>query len=266
MSQSKMHSEPAVYVYEAPVRIWHWINALAITVLCVTGYFIGVPLPTMPGEANDHFLMGYIRFAHFASGYILAVGFLFRLYWVFAGNHHARQLFLPPFFTREFWKGVLHELRWYAFIEKEPHKYVGHNPLAVMAMHIVMVWGLLFMIITGFALYGEGIGMGSWQYEWFSGWVIELFGQSQDVHTWHRLCTWLVICFVIMHVYLAIREDIVSRQSMISTMISGWRMFRDDSKAKDDADHGGSIMTTFVGSLMSSFRSGRSRTKADDIR
>ena len=22
-----------VYVYEAPVRIWHWINALAITVL-----------------------------------------------------------------------------------------------------------------------------------------------------------------------------------------------------------------------------------------
>ena len=23
----------AVYVYEAPVRLWHWVNALAITVL-----------------------------------------------------------------------------------------------------------------------------------------------------------------------------------------------------------------------------------------
>ena len=42
----------SVYVYEAPVRIWHWVNALAITVLAVTGYFIGSPLPTMPGEAS----------------------------------------------------------------------------------------------------------------------------------------------------------------------------------------------------------------------
>ena len=30
------------------------------------------------------------------------------------------------------------------------------------------------------------------------------------------------------HVYVAIREDIMSRQSLISTMISGWRMFKDD--------------------------------------
>ena len=27
--------------------------------------------------------------------------------------------------------------------------------------------------------------------------------------------------------YAAIREDIMSRQSLISTMISGWRMFKD---------------------------------------
>ena len=39
----------SVYVYEAPVRLWHWVNALAITVLAVTGYFIGKPLPKMPG-------------------------------------------------------------------------------------------------------------------------------------------------------------------------------------------------------------------------
>ena len=29
------------------------------------------------------------------------------------------------------------------------------------------------------------------------------------------------------HVYVAIREDIMSRQSLISTMISGYRMFKD---------------------------------------
>ncbi|MDR3494886.1 MAG: Ni/Fe-hydrogenase, b-type cytochrome subunit, partial [Ancalomicrobiaceae bacterium] len=31
-----------------------------------------------------------------------------------------------------------------------------------------------------------------------------------------------------LHIYAAIREDIMSRQTMISTMISGERQFRDD--------------------------------------
>ena len=227
-------SEPAVYVYEAPIRIWHWVNALAITVLCVTGYFIGSPLPTVAGEASDHFLMGYIRFAHFAAGYILAIGFLFRIYWAFVGNEHARQLFLPPLLNRHWWSGVLHEAKWYAFLTKEPLKYVGHNPLALLFMHFMLVWGTVFMIFTGFALYGEGTGMGSWQYQWFSSWIIPLFGQSQDVHTWHHLIMWVIICFIIMHVYVAIREDIMSRQSMVSTMISGWRTFKDNRKTDDD--------------------------------
>lgn len=231
---SKSHSEPAVYVYEAPLRIWHWVNALAITVLAISGYFIASPLPTMPGEASDHFLMGYIRFAHFAAGYVLAIGFLFRIYWAVMGNSHARQLFLPPLLSAKYWGGVWHEIKWYAFIVKEPRKYVGHNPLAALVMHFMFLWMLVFMIITGFALYGEGTGMDSWQYTLFSSWVIPLFGQSQDVHTWHHLIMWVILCFVIIHVYVAIREDIMSRQSMVSTMISGWRMFKDSRDVDDE--------------------------------
>ena len=33
------------YVFEAPVRIWHWLHALSIVVLAVTGYLIANPLP-----------------------------------------------------------------------------------------------------------------------------------------------------------------------------------------------------------------------------
>ena len=97
----------SVYVYEAPVRIWHWTNALAITVLAVTGYFIGKPLPTMPGEASAHFLMGYIRFAHFTAGYALAIGLLGRIYWAIVGNAHARELIWVPIFQRAYWHEVL---------------------------------------------------------------------------------------------------------------------------------------------------------------
>ena len=216
----------SVYVYQVPVRLWHWVNAAAITVLCATGYFIGVPLPTQPGEASANFLMGYIRFAHFAAGYLLAVGLLGRAYAAVVGNHHARELFWVPLFQAAYWREVITMLKWYAFMIPRPGRYVGHNPLARLAMFGCFLMLMLFMIVTGFALYGEGAGAGSWQDKLF-GWVIPLFGQSQDVHTWHRLGMWAMIMFVSVHVYAAIREDIMGRQSIVSTMISGHRTFKD---------------------------------------
>jgi Ni/Fe-hydrogenase 1 B-type cytochrome subunit len=216
----------SVYVYEAPVRLWHWVNALAILVLGITGYFIGSPLPTVSGEASAHFLMGYMRFAHFAAGYVLAVGLLGRIYWAFVGNHHARELFYVPVLQRAYWREMLAMLKWYAFLSKRPNRYVGHNPMARFAMFFVFFFCTVFMIVTGFALYGEGLGAGSWADRLF-GWVIPLMGQSQDVHTWHHLGLWVMVCFILLHVYAAIREDIMGRQSIVSTMISGHRSFKE---------------------------------------
>jgi Ni/Fe-hydrogenase 1 B-type cytochrome subunit len=198
----------SVYVYEAPVRLWHWVNALAITVLGITGYLIGSPLPTMPGEASDHF------------------GLVGRVYWALVGNHHARELFTVPIFSKAYWEDILVMFRWYAFLIPQPNRYVGHNPLARFAMFFVFVLLSLFMIASGFALYGEGLGMGSWADKTF-GWIIPLMGQSQDVHTWHHLGLWVMVSFIFIHVYAAIREDIMGRQSVVSTMVSGYRTFKD---------------------------------------
>lgn len=216
----------SVYVYEAPVRIWHWVNAAAILVLIATGFLIGAPPPTMSGEASNHFLFGYIRFAHFTAGWVLIVGFAFRLYWAFVGNHHARQLFTLPFWKVHWWKEVWFELKWYLFLEREPKKYVGHNPLAQLAMFFFMTCGLAFMIVTGLALYAEG-QQSEWL-NWLVGWVIPLFGDSQTVHMVHRMGMWAIIVFTIIHIYVAVREDIMSRQSIVSTMVSGYRTFKDD--------------------------------------
>lgn len=222
----RARSIKSVYVYEAPVRLWHWVNALAITMLAVTGYFIGSPLSTQPGEASANFLMGYIRFAHFAAGYVLAVGLLGRIYWAIVGNHHARELFTLPLTRKAYWREVLTMLKWYAFLIPRPSRYVGHNPMARLAMFFGYFILTLFMLCTGFALYGEGAQADSWAERLF-GWVIPLFGQSQDVHTWHHLGLWGMVIFVTLHVYAAIREDIMGRQSIVSTMVSGYRTFKD---------------------------------------
>jgi len=216
----------SIYVYEAPVRLWHWINALAMVVLAVTGYFIGTPLPTQPGEAATHFLMGYIRFAHFTAAYIFAVGLLGRIYWAFVGNRHARQIFMLPITNKHWWSEVFFEVRWYLFLEKHPKKYVGHNPMAQLMMFFFFTVLAVGMVFTGFAIYSEGAGLGSWQDSLF-GWVIPTLGGSLQVHNLHRLGMWIMMSFAIVHIYAAIREDIMSRQSLISTMISGWRMFKD---------------------------------------
>jgi Ni/Fe-hydrogenase 1 B-type cytochrome subunit len=218
----------SVYVYEAPVRLWHWVNALTIVVLAVTGYFIGSPLPSLPGEASASYLMGYIRFAHFAAGYVLAIGLLGRAYWALVGNHHARELFTLPVTQGAYWREVRAMLAWYLFLRPRPNQYVGHNPMARLAMFFGYLLLTLFMIATGFALYGEGAQGGSWAHSAFTSWVLPLFGgNSQTVHTWHHLGMWAMVCFVILHVYAAIREDIMGRQSMVSTMVSGHRTFKD---------------------------------------
>lgn len=218
---------PTIYVYEAPVRLWHWVNALCIVVLAVTGYLISAVPFNVPGEASNSFLFGYIRFTHFSAGYVLTVFFLMRIYWAIVGNRHARQIFYLPVWSRTWWAGVFWELRWYAFLVPEPKKYVGHNPLAQISMFFVVTLGTIGMIISGFALYSEAAGRDSWQAKLF-GWVFDIFPNSQDVHTWHHLGLWVIVSFSIIHIYAAVREEIMSRQTMIATMISGERQFRDD--------------------------------------
>jgi Ni/Fe-hydrogenase 1 B-type cytochrome subunit len=58
--------------------------------------------------------------------------------------------------------------------------------------------------------------------------VIPLLGGPKSVHNLHYLGMWLMITFVIIHVYMAIRDDIISRQSSVSAMISGWRLYKDE--------------------------------------
>ena len=66
--QQKSDNVVSHYVFEAPVRIWHWLTVLCMAVLMVTGYFIGKPLPSVSGEATYLFYMGYIRLIHFSAG------------------------------------------------------------------------------------------------------------------------------------------------------------------------------------------------------
>lgn len=215
----------AIYVFEAPVRLWHWVHAFSIVVLAVTGYLIAHPLVSSSGEASDRFLMGDLRMIHFIAGYVFTIGFLVRIYWGIVGNKYSRELLYLPVWRRDWWRDLIHETKYYLFILRHPSPSVAHNPLAQIAMWFFNVVLAIFIILTGFALYSEGLGMDSWADTWF-GWVFPLLGGSQNVRSLHILSMWLIIVFAIIHVYMAIRADIMSSQSSVSTIISGWRTYK----------------------------------------
>jgi Ni/Fe-hydrogenase 1 B-type cytochrome subunit len=215
-----------VYVYELPIRLWHWVTAPCIILLAATGYLIGNPAwPLIVGEPFHHYIMGDIRVVHFTAAYILGIGFLLRVYWALVGNRYAKELFIIAVWRKSWWQDLFRTLRWYGFAEDESLREIGHNPVAQLAMFVFFVLGVAFQLVTGFALYGEGAG--GWAHTLFTSWVIPLFGGSMEVHSWHHLGMWYILLFVIAHIYLVIREDIMSRQTMVSTMISGWRYFKD---------------------------------------
>ena len=213
------------YVWQAPVRIWHWTMALAMIVLWGTGYFIGAPFPSVPGEASENYLMGYIRFAHFAAGYVFAVAFLFRIYWAIVGNKHAREIFLVPFFMLQpsWWRGFFRMVSHYLFIRPKNDWHLGHNQLAMAAMFGMYVLGAVFMIVTGFALYGEGTLKGSWANNVFTSWVMPMLGDSQNVHTWHHLSAWSLFWFTTVHLYFVIRDDSTSGRTVVSSTVRACR-------------------------------------------
>jgi len=223
VSQGKPH---AVYVWEAPVRLWHWVMMLAMFVLIGTGYLIGSPPPAVGGEASNNFWFGYIRFLHFSAGYVFAIMFVLRVYWAFVGNKYAREIFFVPFsiFTPKFWRGFLNDVLFYLYIKKEGGSYEGHNPMAALAMFFMYLLGAVWMILSGFALYGEGTGMASWQFVYFTSWLQPMVGDSQALHTYHHLGMWYLIVFSLVHMYMVIRQDVFTKETIISTMINGWRV------------------------------------------
>ena len=216
-----------LYIYEAPVRAWHWIHASAIIVLAGSGYLIANPLPSMSGEASDHFVMGTIRLIHFIAAYVFAIGLALRFYFALIGNEYSRELMIVPVWRSEWWKRVWHEIKFYAFATRKMSKNPGHNPLAQFFMWGINVVLALFMVCTGFALYSQGTGDGSWADTMF-GWVFVLVPSSQTVRMWHLFGMWLMLLFIIIHIYMVIRAEMMSRQNGISVMINGWRTFKDD--------------------------------------
>lgn len=219
-----------VYVWEIPVRFYHWLNFLAVTVLAVTGYLIGRPLAIQgAAEASFSYWFGIVRFVHFLASYIFFFNFLFRLYWGFVGNQFAS------------WKNfIIHRKEQINEIGQvlkvdilqatvKPMDTIGHNALAGFTYFLTFL-AFAFQAMTGFGMYSAMSD--AWLPRLFAG-VVPLMGGDFAVRQWHHMFMWFFIIFSMVHVYLVFYHDYVEGRGILSSMGGGWKFVEKECKPEN---------------------------------
>ena len=229
-----------VYVWQYPVRLFHWVNAVSITVLFMTGMYIGRPIFISPGEAAQNFFMGNVRYWHGIFAFVFIANMLFRLYWYWAGNEYSKL----RFWKKDFWQDVVATLKYYLFMKPEHTVKVGHNGLAQL-MYLIFIWIFgICMILTGLAMRGGGDPNGVVQA--LFGWVVPAFQGEYQVRNLHHLIAWGYAIFFLSHLYMVLRQDFLDDNGTISAMVNGYKfmILRTDTPEEEKEDLVENITTT----------------------
>lgn len=192
MTTAPSPAPPARRLHPIPVRIMHWINALAMLVMIGSGWGIyddsviirGLHFPQwlrLGSWAAESLLW------HFAAMWILALnGLAYLIYGVVTGRFRERLL---PIRVGEI-VGTLRETL---------HLHIAHEDLTVYnavqkLLYIVVILAGVSQVVTGLAI---------WKPVQFSG-LVDLLGGFQGARIVHFLGMATIVGFLAIHVALAV--------------------------------------------------------------
>jgi len=209
-----------VYVWQTPVRFYHWLNAISVGVLCITGYIIGSPPALQNGsEASFGYWFGTVRFLHFIFAFLFFFNFLFRIYWGFVGNKYSdwRNFIL---INKKQWQEIKDVMKIDVFHrEGKQIGSIGHNALAGLTYFLSFL-AFLFQCVTGFGLYAA---MSDSFLPHLFSWIVPLMGGDFAVRQWHHAFMWFFIIFSVIHVYIVFYHDYIEGRGVLSSMAGGWK-------------------------------------------
>ncbi len=204
------------YVWELPVRITHWLTVACVAVLSFTGYYIHNPF--LKTATANPYMMADMRFIHVLTGFIFALSFLWRMYWMSRGNYCAAwRIFIP--LRKSQWRGMWDMIKYYSFLSWRPSFKVGHNALASV-VYLFMFALMLWQILSGFALYGQILRNSA--ADALFGWLPYMIG-VQNVRQFHYFVMFLFFAFSIHHVYSAALVSAEERNGLIESIFTGYK-------------------------------------------
>lgn len=188
-----------IFIFKRFERFWHWSQALLIIFMMVTGFEVhGV---------YKFFGFGPAVFWHTSAAWALLTLWAFAIVWQFTTGEWRQ--YLPTL------KKVDVMIKYYAWdiFSGAPHPYhktpeQKHNPLQRLAY-------LAFLAFMSPIVWGSGL-----LYLFYAQWpMLGLRGLSlETVAFFHVLGAYLVLCFLIVHVYLAVSGP----KAHLRAMLTGW--------------------------------------------
>jgi thiosulfate reductase cytochrome b subunit len=192
-------------LHPLPLRIMHWINAVAIFIMIGSGWKI----------YNDDILFSFLRFPdsivigkwaqyglqwHFFGMWIFVLnGTAYLCYGIFSGRFRQK---LFPISPREVFVTVGEALRF-----RLRHDDLMHYNAVQKVLYLgVMIVGVL-IVVSGLAL---------WKPVQFSE-LASLFGSFQNIRLVHFLCMTAIVAFILVHVTLALLVP----QSLVAMITGG---------------------------------------------
>ena len=196
-----------IYLYTRFERFWHWLQAVLIMLLLLTGF-----------EVNSGYgLFGYRTAVnvHNFLGLFWLIAFAFFVFWIFTTGEWKQ--YIPT--TRK----MITVMRYYGYgiFRGEPHPVpkrldAKHNPLQRLTYLSLAAMLLPIQMITGF-LY--------WGYNSWADWGLS-FLTLQVVAMIHTAGAFAILSFLIVHLYMTTTGHTIFAH--IKAMISGWEEVEED--------------------------------------
>jgi Ni/Fe-hydrogenase 1 B-type cytochrome subunit len=181
------------------IRVFHWINMIAITMLILTGFYIHAPQSFRLFDT-----MTTARTVHFCMAYLLCFGVVGRMYYMIVANDTKNLIYEPINDTKK----LPSMIKYYMFLADDHPYYGKYNP-GQKGMYTGVFVMAVIMIITGFILY-KPLAFG-----FMAGWL----GGFVAVRIIHYAITWIFVLCILAHVYLDVAEGIPILKSMFTGKI-----------------------------------------------
>lgn len=187
--------ERAHAIWDVPVRVFHWVLALAFAGAYVT-HELGVE---------------YFEY-HLWCGYTVLVLVVFRIIWGFIGTRHA-------LFT-SFVRGPIVTIRYgIDLVRGRAPRFASHNPLGAW-MVLALLAGLFVQAFTGLFgtddIYNFGPLYGYVTYE-----------RSLELTSLHRKLFWWLAAGVGLHVVAVLAHWLIGKERLIHAMFTGRKWLRE---------------------------------------
>lgn len=208
-------------MYTAYERFWHWLQALAIIALAITGLEIHIP--------DSIKLIGFERAVnvHTIIGAIVVINALFAAFYHFISGEIRQYLPAP----RGFFGQAVQQARYYlvGIFRGEPHPFTKVPEKKLNPLQQITYMGLLNILLplqvaTGILIWS----IGRWPI------LDESFGGLGLLAPIHSMGAWLLGAFLLAHVYLTTTGH--TPLSNIRAMIKGWELLDIHGTERDRND------------------------------